>query len=293
MPRRRGSGKEVVKGNSMKRLLLAAALSLGLAAPTVAQTPPPVRLAPPASLSPLAISLEQFTRGTLRFVILHELGHGLVDLYELPVLGREEDAADRFATFWMSPDSQGEDGTDAVAAMEWWMASAKQSDISRDQLPWWDEHGMDEQRAYGIACLLYGASPSDFGPLAGRMGIPERSRQRCLGETAQNNASWSKLLKSQVSQLHNLDGYFTNLTYEEPSAGTRDAAEVAKRFHILEEAREIIRQFKYTDVNTTVKLIGRDCGVSNAFWNGETKELTLCYELVNEVAATGVAAGFK
>ncbi|WGM37982.1 DUF4344 domain-containing metallopeptidase [Caulobacter sp. NIBR1757] len=277
----------------MKRLLLAATLSLGLATSSAAQTPPPrIHLAPPQSLSPLAVSLDQFTRGTLRFVILHELGHGLVDLYDLPVLGREEDAADRFATFWMSPDSQGEDGTDAVAAMEWWLASARQSDITRDQLPWWDEHGMDEQRAYQIACLLYGASPQDFGPLAGRMGIPERSRQRCLGETAQNNTSWSKLLKGQVSQMHNLDGYFTNLTYMEPGPGTRDAAQIARRYRILEEVREIIRQFRYTDVNTTVKLTARDCGVSNAFWNTETDELTLCYELINEVAATGVAAGF-
>eukprot|EP01030_Chromulinospumella_sphaerica_P010870 gene10870-10674_t len=276
----------------MKRMLLAATLSLALATGSAAQTPPRVRLAPPQSLSPLAVSLDQFTRGTLRFVILHELGHGLVHLYDLPVLGREEDAADRFATFWMSPDSQGEDGTDAVAAMEWWLASARQSDISRDQLPWWDEHGMDEQRAYQIACLLYGASPEDFGPLAGRMGIPERSRRRCLNETAQNNASWSKLLKGQVSQLHNLDGYFTNLTYMEPGEATRNGAELAKRYRVLEEAREIIRQFKYTDVNTTVKLIGRDCGESNAFWNGETKELTLCYELVEEVVATGLAAGF-
>lgn len=277
----------------MKRLLVAAALSLGLVAPGLAQTPPPIRLAPPAALSPSAISLDQFTRGTLRFIILHELGHGLVSLYELPVLGREEDAADRFATFWMSPDSQGEDGTDAVAAMEWWLASARQSDITREQLPWWDEHGMDEQRAYQIACLLYGAAPDDFGPLASRMEIPDRSRQRCLVETVQNNLSWSRLLKGQVSQLHNLDGYFTHLTYMEPGAETRDAAAIVQRYRILEEAREIIRQFKYTDVNTTVKLVGRDCGMSNAFWNSGTNELTLCYELVDEVVATGVAAGFR
>lgn len=287
----------------MKRMLLAATLSLGLAASAVAQQGPSptlqplprptVRLAPPQSLSPLAIKLDQFTRGTLRFVILHELGHGLDDLYDLPVLGREEDAADRFATFWMSPDSQGEDGTDAIAAMEWWMASARLSDATRDQLPWWDEHGMDEQRAYQIACLLYGASPEDFGPLAGRMKIPERSRQRCLGEAAQNNRSWSNLLKGQVSQLRNLDGYFTSLNYETPSEETAAAAALAQRYGILEEVRGILRQFRYTDVNTTVKLVARDCGRSNAFWDGESKELILCYELVDEVVATGVAAGFK
>ncbi|MDO9335814.1 MAG: DUF4344 domain-containing metallopeptidase [Caulobacter sp.] len=276
----------------MKRMLLAATLSLGLVAPSAAQ-PPPVRLAPPQVISSQAISLDQFTRGTLRFVILHELGHGLVDLYDLPVLGREEDAADRFATFWMSPDDQGEDGTDAVAAMEWWMASAKQSGASREQLPWWDEHGMDEQRAYQIACLLYGRSPDAFGPLAGRLGIPERRRMGCQLEAAQNSASWSHLLKGQVSQLHNLDGFFTNLTYEPAGPATQDAAAIARRYKILEEIREIVRQFRYTDVNTTVKLVARDCGESNAFWNTKADQLTVCYELINDIASAGYATGHR
>jgi hypothetical protein len=35
----------------------------------------------------------------VRFVFLHEMGHALIDLYKLPVMGNEEDAADRCSSY--------------------------------------------------------------------------------------------------------------------------------------------------------------------------------------------------
>ncbi len=35
-------------------------------------------------------------------VTFHELGHGMFDIYNIPVLGREEDAADQMAGFILS-----------------------------------------------------------------------------------------------------------------------------------------------------------------------------------------------
>ncbi|MDB5471834.1 MAG: hypothetical protein JWR84_3394 [Caulobacter sp.] len=277
----------------MKRMLLAATLSLGLAAPSFAQAPPPVHLAPPQSLSPLAISLEQFTKGTLRFVMLHEMGHGLVDLYDLPVLGREEDAADRFATYWLSPDERGEDGVAAAGAMEWWLASARLSDSKREDLPWWDEHGMDEQRGFQIGCLLYGSAPEDFLPLAKRIGIPDRRLEGCLGEAHQNAASWSVLLRGNVAKVAGTPGLLVPIAYEKAGADTQAAAELVQTWGLLEELRDIMVQLRPGDDTAMVLISARDCGFSNAFWDPNEKSLTLCYELVNEIVSTGAAAGFK
>ena len=36
------------------------------------------------------------------FVLFHEVGHALVDQWDLPVLGREEDAVDAFSTIFMT-----------------------------------------------------------------------------------------------------------------------------------------------------------------------------------------------
>ena len=40
----------------------------------------------------------EFAVGNMLFVLLHEAAHGLISDLGLPVLGREEDAADQFAT---------------------------------------------------------------------------------------------------------------------------------------------------------------------------------------------------
>ncbi len=39
--------------------------------------------------------------GQLLFATAHEFGHLAFDVYEVPVFGREEDAADNFATYMM------------------------------------------------------------------------------------------------------------------------------------------------------------------------------------------------
>ena len=48
-----------------------------------------------------AARLTSFVVGNLYFVLVHELGHAVINQLNLPVLGREEDAADSFATLSM------------------------------------------------------------------------------------------------------------------------------------------------------------------------------------------------
>ena len=45
--------------------------------------------------------LTEFVVGNMLFVFVHEMGHALVHEMDVPVLGREEDAADAFATLTM------------------------------------------------------------------------------------------------------------------------------------------------------------------------------------------------
>lgn len=269
---------------------------MALAFAAVAQAAPAeeIRLAPPQAMFRDSVSLQQFVNGTLRFVLLHEVGHALVDLYDMPVLGREEDAADRFATWWLSPDGQ-EDGTDAIAAVEWWLASGQASEADRDELHWWDEHGIDEQRGFQIACLLYGADPQTMGPLAGRLGLPQARRESCVPEAAQNAASWSAHLQGQVASMPaQLDGFIVPVNHIEPeSAETVDAARLVRDGRLLEQAQALLKQFKFPEGAVMVRLVAQDCGQPNAFWSPDDKAVVLCHELVNHVAATGHAAGFR
>ena len=72
-------------------------------------------------------NLVEFVTGNMLFVLLHELAHAAIDDFELPVLGRDEDAADDYAVMrtlivgnrfrsGSSPKPRG-DGSSATAAI--------------------------------------------------------------------------------------------------------------------------------------------------------------------------------
>jgi hypothetical protein len=44
-------------------------------------------------------ALIEFILGNMLFVVVHEIGHAVIGEMEMPVLGREEDAADAFAIY--------------------------------------------------------------------------------------------------------------------------------------------------------------------------------------------------
>ena len=46
--------------------------------------------------------LTRFAENVTLHVVLHELGHGLIREFDLPILGNEETMADAFATFYLT-----------------------------------------------------------------------------------------------------------------------------------------------------------------------------------------------
>jgi Putative metallopeptidase len=125
------------------------------------------------------------------FVFFHELGHGLIDLYDLPTVGREEDAVDEFSTLLLL--EAGDEGTKAVIKAAQWFALEGQNQDTSD-LAYWDEHSLDQQRFYGVACLMYGKDPEKFAGLVTAGILPESRADRCPAEYAKKYSSWNKLL---------------------------------------------------------------------------------------------------
>jgi hypothetical protein len=143
---------------------------------------------------------------TTRFVLHHELGHALVDLLNLPVTGKEEDAVDQLATVvLLSSDDDADtasvlDGayTHLLMADRKAAAHAKLTDAQRRFLaenpPAADEHSLDEQRFYDITCLVYGSDPKTFAELVTEGALPRERAARCAGEWKRISSSWSRLL---------------------------------------------------------------------------------------------------
>ncbi len=139
--------------------------------------------------------LDDAVAGAFLFVFFHEIGHALVDLLDVPITGREEDAADQLSV-WMLVD--GEDGDKAVldAAISFYSGDASESTI--DEGDFADEHALNQQRFYNMVCWVYGSDPDGYADLVSDGNLPEARAERCESEYSQLDRSWSKLLEGHL-----------------------------------------------------------------------------------------------
>lgn len=129
----------------------------------------------------------------VRFVFLHEIGHALIDTYNLPVTGNEEDAADRCAAF-INISELGEEGVRAVfAAADAFRIESKRNSSSPRDLA--DEHLLQEQRFYNSLCMIYGSNTSKYANIVNDGYLPKERAVRCPNEFQRTVDSWKSLLE--------------------------------------------------------------------------------------------------
>jgi hypothetical protein len=136
-------------------------------------------------------------------VFEHEFGHALINAYDLPVLGREEDAADDLAVLLLIPAKGGDQFiTDAAS---FWAALS-----SRQRVPqlsdYADVHSFDLQRAFSMLCLLAGSSPQNFQEVAAMKVLPNSRLAGCRAEFKQKAQSYEDVLEPHVQGELNLGG---------------------------------------------------------------------------------------
>lgn len=119
-----------------------------------------------------------YKTGALEFIVGHEMGHALVHLLELPVLGRNEDAADLLAIYFALT---GDDPARAAGGMMFFVGSMLNR--PEDYEPAYaGVHSLDEQRVATVACHLFGANPEANIGLVNAGILPESRARRCVGE---------------------------------------------------------------------------------------------------------------
>lgn len=126
---------------------------------------------------------------SLMFIFLHEVGHALISLYQLPAVGREEDAADQLAALLLITNS-GDSGETAMHGAQFFRLLAQSS----PNTPLFDEHSLDAQRHYNVMCLVYGSDPDRLGFLVGNDKLPASRARRCPTEYTKLLSAWKNLL---------------------------------------------------------------------------------------------------
>lgn len=135
----------------------------------------------------------------LIFVVLHEAGHAVVDLYHLPVLGRQEDAADQFAAYVLLSMNQEQLLKNALLFFEYNKLGVV-AKMFKSRAIYSDEHSLSEQRLANIVCWGFGKSPEQFSDAAAAFHVSQHRLQRCANEFATMDRDIQSLLGAHLAK---------------------------------------------------------------------------------------------
>ena len=148
--------------------------------------------------------VSEYLMSNLRFIVLHELGHALIDQLDLNVTGREEDAADQLASTLIlnSPDTteSPEDISRRLQMAATFFLAGSGGETGYDLGAYADEHSLGEQRYFNVLCILYGSDPGRYLGIVTRSGLPEARAMRCPQESRRVTRSWARLLTPHLAR---------------------------------------------------------------------------------------------
>jgi hypothetical protein len=124
--------------------------------------------------------------GTFVQAVLHEVAHAVIDILQVPVWGRMNDAADRLAAFIMMNFGDEVARRTIVGTAVFFELSGRTWTGSEFA----DLRSPEAQRYFNYLCIAYGGAPKTFEFLVKPEGdakriLPDDRARRCAGEFAQ------------------------------------------------------------------------------------------------------------
>lgn len=137
------------------------------------------------------IPIEDAVIDVLLHTLFHELGHALIAMYDLPVVGKEEDAVDSLASIFLIEFYEQGQEIALTAADMFDLESTDKATLSDHDF--WDEHSLDDQRYYSTLCHVYGSDPVTYAHI--KQDIDPERADRCIDEYDNLARSWLQLLQ--------------------------------------------------------------------------------------------------
>jgi hypothetical protein len=233
-------------------------------------------------LSPQYVQgLVEFVSGNMLFVLLHEMAHVAITQMGLPVLGRTEDAADSYAALRLIRSGSNFSRRVLIEAAEGWFMADRRDQKMGDKVAYYDEHGLNQQRAYQIVCLMVGSDDGNFKDLARETKLPEERRDACAGDYSNAAYSWDLVLEPH-RRVPDQPKTNIDVIYGPAEGRTSTAQQVAQSIRLLETVAEHAADEFAWPASFTLEM--QSCGYPNARWDLPTHKLTVCYELASEFA---------
>ena len=225
--------------------------------------------------------LAEFVSGNMLFVLLHELAHTAVTELDLPVLGRKEDAADSFAALTLIHIKSGFSDRVLTEAAKGWFMADRRDRKDGEPVVYYDEHGLNQQRAFQIVCYMVGADPIRFKDLAAETKLPKDRQESCAEDYRDAAKSWGAVLQPHLRAPDQPETKI-DVVYGEARGRLEITAQMARSVKLLEPVAA--RSAELVTWPAPFSLEMQTCGFVNARWAPTTRKLTLCYELAADFA---------
>jgi hypothetical protein len=138
--------------------------------------------------------------GPLFDVFLHEFGHAAFELFDVPLFGREEDAADQFSAYIMLHMGKEEARRLILGTAYAYKLEAEDPSEKMTMSKYADEHGTPAQRFYNLMCVAYGADAQLFEDLVAKGYLPKDRAEGCEEEFGQLQKAFQRLINPHIDQ---------------------------------------------------------------------------------------------
>jgi len=135
----------------------------------------------PAKTTPAGIEPIDTLVGPFVDTVLHEFAHALFDYLDIPILGREEDAADQVSAFIYLQLGKTEARRLIMGTVYTYMLEVEDTDPP-SIAEFADEHSTSEQRRFNLLCMAYGADPELFEDVVKMGWLPDERAAICEEE---------------------------------------------------------------------------------------------------------------
>ena len=152
----------------------------------------------PKETTPSGIEPFDTVLGPLYEASLHEFGHALFDMLDLPVFGREEDAADQVAAYLLLLFKDSEAYRLITATVRAYGTEEKKVGGCRSLEDYANEHSTPAQRAFNLMCMAYGADKKLYSGFVSKGYLPKVRAEYCYEEYEQVQEAFETLVHPHI-----------------------------------------------------------------------------------------------
>ena len=151
----------------------------------------------PAKTTPAGIEPLDTVLGPFVDTVLHEFAHALFDNLGIPILGREEDAADQVGAYIYLQLSKDEAHRLIMGTVYAYILEVEDTDPPTME-EYADEQSTPEQRAFNLSCMAYGKDPELFEDVLTLVGMPQERVDICEEEYELFSRAYEKLISPHI-----------------------------------------------------------------------------------------------